>query len=89
MRICIVDILDLCNIDDDWHDFDGMCFKYFDQSRNWKSAKSECERKSSTLAILNTEDKHDVFKEVVSCKDYEKGVWIGLSDTVKTNLCIY
>ena len=36
----------------------------------------------STAIILNDEAKHDVFREVVDCKDYTKGVWIGLSDTV-------
>ena len=74
--------MDTCNFDDGWHDIDGMCFKYFDEDRSWQDAKTHCESQKATLAILNSPSKLDIFSEVVQCKDYSKGVWIGLSDTV-------
>ena len=71
-----------------WHDFDGMCFKYYDVDKSWHDAKADCEQDSATLAILDEKSKHDIFREVVDCKDYTKGVWIGLSDTVSTVLML-
>ena len=77
------DILDICNNEDGWHDFDGMCFKYIDDEKSWHDAADECVKYSATLPILDTKEKAEVFREVVDCKDYTKGVWIGLSDKVR------
>ena len=67
---------------DDWHPYAGKCYKYFTDDVTWGEAKATCEENFGELAVLDTSEKLDIFKEVVSCKDYDAGIWIGLSDTV-------
>ena len=75
-------MLDKCDLEDDWHPYAGRCYKYFTNDATWSDARTACANKGASLAILNTNEKLDVFKEVVSCKDYDSGIWIGLSDKV-------
>ena len=87
-KVFITDILDKCNLDEDWHPYAGRCYRYFTENLKWSDAREICSENSGTLAILDSNEKQDVFKEIVSCKDYDTGVWIGLSDVVSLNLVV-
>lgn len=77
------DTLDVCNIEDGWQAFNGRCYKYNKDRRSWADAVLQCSSHDySQLIMPNSADKFQVIEHVVSCKDYEAAVWIGLSDTV-------
>ena len=82
-------MVDRCDLEDDWHPYGGHCYKYFTNDASWSDAKTTCENNRATLAILNTHKKLHVFSEIVSCKDYDSGIWIGLSDTVQHFIILY
>ena len=80
------DILDKCDLADDWHDYAGRCYKYFTDDATWSQAGEICSQSNGNLAILDSSEKEHVFAEIVSCKDFDAGVWIGLSDVVRASI---
>ena len=76
------DVIERCDYDGGWHPYAGMCYKYANSHATWFDAQATCEADKGNLAILNTNEKLNLYKEVVSCKDLSAAVWIGLSDTV-------
>jgi len=82
MSLRYADIQDACDLADGWHPYSGMCYKYLTTKKTWQDAENDCVNNRGHLAILNTQVKFSILEEIVYCKDYQAGVWIGLSDTV-------
>ncbi|ELT89181.1 hypothetical protein CAPTEDRAFT_186880, partial [Capitella teleta] len=74
------DVYDMCDIDNNWHPYDSHCYKYYAESRDWYAANEACIRENGHLIMLETESKYHILSEVIECTDYERGIWIGLSD---------
>jgi len=74
-------LADLCDVDNGWFFYSGMCYKYSTNKVNWFDAQAQCEVKKGRLAVVDTLEKWSNIQDIVTCKDYEAGIWIGLSDT--------
>jgi len=84
----VADTLDLCNVADGWQAFGNQCYKYNTDRRTWQEAVKQCAmHDNAQLVTLNSADKFNILEHVVSCKDFEAAVWIGLSDTVSKREC--
>ena len=75
-------MVDPCDFDNGWHPFNTSCFKYSTVKRSWLDAQQQCVDGNGQLAVINTKDKWSLMEELVACKDFQSGIWIGLSDTV-------
>ena len=77
----ISDIYDLCDLDNGWHPYDQQCYKYFAEPRDWNAASKACQDQRGMLIMLEEEIKYHILSEVIDCTDFDRGIWIGLSDT--------
>ena len=76
--------MDLCDFDNGWQSYGSMCYKYSTSKMTWYDAQAHCAANSGRLAVVDTSEKWGRVEDVVSCKDYQAGIWIGLSDTVRS-----
>ena len=83
MTVC-AEVVDLCDYEGGWHPYDGVCYKYSTTKRSWQDANRECAAGNGRLAKMNTQAKFAIMEEIVACKDFQAGVWLGLSDTAST-----
>lgn len=80
--VSTADVYDLCDIEGGWHPYDSHCYKYFSDPRDWTAANQACIQERGHLIMLETQSKYHILSEVIDCVDYDRGLWIGLSDTV-------
>ena len=78
----IIDVIDPCNVAEDWHHVGNQCLKYIQEKESWRDARQECQDIDADLVIINNTAKMNIFQEIVNCKDYRSTIWLGLSDTV-------
>jgi len=79
------DVVDACDFENGWVPFKTSCYKYSQTKRNWLDAQQQCAQGNGKLAVTNTQEKWDLMEELVACKDFQAGIWIGLSDTEVKN----
>jgi len=78
------DVVDPCDFDNGWHSFNTSCYKYSSIKRSWLDAQQQCMDGNGNLVVANTQAKWSLLQEFMPCKDFDAGVWIGLSDTDTT-----
>ncbi|MEE6483318.1 hypothetical protein FKM82_013512 [Ascaphus truei] len=60
-----------------WIFFNGKCYFFSQDIMNWTSSKAHCEKKGSSLVVINNKDEQDFLANTV-----KSTYWLGLSRTI-------
>lgn len=67
---------------DSWLQFEGRCYYFSPDKKEWQESKESCEAMGSHLAILHSHTQHEALeKEARKLGGFDYHFWIGLSDT--------
>jgi len=80
------DVADLCDFDNGWAPYGTLCYKYSTAKMTWYDAQAHCAASKGTLALIYTPERWNNMEDIVSCKDFQAGIWIGLSDTANKEM---
>lgn len=75
-----------CDIANDWHQYNGKCYKELSDPKSWGSANDSCVNNGGRLVVMKEQDQIDALEHLQYCANYEKGIWIGLTDKVCLSL---
>ncbi|CAH1775812.1 unnamed protein product [Owenia fusiformis] len=82
-------ILDKCNIEDGWRDYNGKCFKFVQTPGDWLGAEAYCLSNGGNLAVIDSQDKLRLVSDTITCADNSNNVWVGLSDRIVANTYVW
>lgn len=81
----VIEPLFVGNCSVEWHQYNGMCYKYFkDKKMNWPQARKKCNAHGGELATVKSYGIQK-FLEFITKEEIER-TWIGLNDRDKEHL---